>query len=91
VQQAMEAQTWIGWEHEFQGFIAQDWQEIYEKEKANKAREGTFPNTYHKNWTSMVYSAILAFFRRTWQDRNEALHRRDQVDSEQIMQTRLSR
>jgi hypothetical protein len=91
VQQAMEAQTRIGWEHVFQGFIARDWQEIYEKEKANKVREGIFPNKYHKNWTSATYSAMLAFFMRTWRDRNEALHGRDQVDKEQIMRTRLSR
>jgi hypothetical protein len=91
VQQAMEAQTRIGWEHVFQGLIARDWQEIYEKVKANKAREGIFPNKYHKNWTSTIYSAILAFFMRTWRDRNEALHGRDQVVCEQITRTRLSR
>jgi ribonuclease HI len=83
IQRALETQTKIGWQHLFQGFFAKEWQSAYAQSR------NLTEATYQRNWTSTVYSAMLAFFNSSWKERNESLHGVDQEDRDRILRTRL--
>jgi hypothetical protein len=85
IRQAITSQTRIGWHHVLQGFIAKEWEQIYELSAGQNGVQ------FHRNWTSTVYSALFAFFCSTWKNRNEAMHGRDQEDCDRITKARLFR
>jgi hypothetical protein len=85
IRQAITSQTRIGWHHVLQGFIANEWEQIYELSAGQNGVQ------FHRNWTSTVYSALFAFFCSTWKNRNEAMHGRDQEDCNRITKARLFR
>jgi hypothetical protein len=83
IRKAIHSQTNIGWNRVIQGYIAREWQHLYGQVVTGNQE------SYQKNWKSTVYSAIFSFFCSSWKNRNEALHGRDQEESDNIMRTRL--
>jgi hypothetical protein len=53
------SQTKIGWNRVFQGLIARDF--------VLQVATGT-QESYQKNWTNKVYSAVFAFFCSPWKN-----------------------
>ena len=86
---AQTAQSDIGWQYVFRGFISQVWdttQELYarriEKPKSHWSKE---------SWRQIVISAFLEFGHSLWKFRNDAKFGKDKQEKARIHRTQIER